>query len=699
MARLVALLVQLLVVAAAVLLGAQIAQSVRIIPRSILNLPDVTFSGSDVRTVVIAFLITCSAAFLVNRLINGWDPAESARRAAKEVYALLVGVVAGALYLFFLTPINFSPELLLDSFLTAFAALLLLFLVVRYRKGEGIGAALGGFFRSLFGLLLSPWTWPILLFALSPVAVAYMFIADRDFANWVTNLRVSSNLDDDLPFVVVNALGDTRFETPIMAQFADSDPRTLYVLERNGRLFRVDYPSGANKTLLLDLRGGVGYVEMENGALGFDLHPEFGRPGSLNAGFVYVYFTEYREDGQTNRLNRYDLTLPDPAARAASALPLIAQSRDNDGFHNGGSVEFGPDGFLYLAVGEASLEECHQRLDCALVGGIMRIDVDQKGGAVSRPIQRQPQGGQTGNYFIPLDNPYAGDPALLGEYWAHGLRNPFRISFDPAGGALWTGDVGSTEWEEVNRIERGGNYQFPFIEGRTPQRGIAPPPRIYGRQQGPVLTYAHSAFLRSVIGGVVHRGRVEAARGHYAFMDNYSGQLMVIAADRARSEGYTVIARSPDVAQRGPTAVLNAPDGALLVVVMGDNDRPTGIVGTLVPAGSDSARSASRTQPAPVPASGISEAQARSLYGTNCARCHGAAGRGDGPDARLLPVRPTDLASPDFQRSRDDERIYRAIRGGGAAVGRSEAMPPWEGVMTEAEMRGLVAHVRRMDTR
>jgi glucose/arabinose dehydrogenase/mono/diheme cytochrome c family protein len=609
-------------------------------------------------------------------------------------------VVAAALYLFFLTPINFSPELLLDSFLIAFLLMLLAFLLVRRRAGEGVGASLGAFLRNLFGLLLSPWIWPILLFALSPIVVAYMFTTDRDFANWVTNLRVSSNVDDDLPYAVVNALGETRFETPIMAQFADRDPRTLFVLERGGRLWRVDYPSGANKTLLLDLRQGVGYVEMENGALGFDLHPEFGPGGSPNAGFVYVYFTEYRESGQTNRLNRYDLSLPDVAARTASALPLIAQTRDNDGYHNGGSVEFGPDGFLYLAVGEASMEECHQRVDCGLVGGIMRIDVDRRGGAVSRPIQRQPRAGRTANYFIPLDNPYAGDPNLLGEYWAHGLRNPFRISFDPAGGALWAGDVGSTEWEEVNRIERGGNYQFPFVEGRTQQPASPPPPQVVGRQHGPVLAYAHTAFLRSIIGGVVHRGRIEAARGRYAFMDNYSGQVMVIPADAPRSEGYTVIARSRDVAQRGPTGLLNAPDGELLVIVMGDNDRPTGIDGKLVPAGSESARAeeqrAAREAPAP---GGISEAQARSLFGTNCARCHGAQGEGDGPDARLLTVRAPDFTSAAFKARSDEERIYRAIRGGGPAVGRSELMPPWEGVLSEAEMRALAGHVRRMERR
>ncbi|MBC7986589.1 MAG: PQQ-dependent sugar dehydrogenase, partial [Sphingomonadaceae bacterium] len=588
MSRLLVFALQLLIVTVAVLVGAEIAGRVQLIPRALLNLPAVDFSAADTREVVRIFVIACGLAFLANRLISGWDVFDEPRRTAKEIYALVVGVVAAALWLFFLTGINFSPELLLDA--SVIALLLHLAAFVALGVARRRGARIGGFFAHLLGLLSKPAVWAILLFATSPIVVAYTFTQSRDFANWVTNLRLSANLDDDTPYVIVNALGATTFETPIMAQFADGDPSTLYVLERNGRLYRVDYPSGANKTLLLDLRDGVGYVEMENGALGFDLHPEFGREGSPSAGFVYVYYTEYRADSQTNRLNRYDISLSDEPARTASALPLIAQRRDNDGYHNGGSVEFGPGGFLYLAVGEASMEECHNRIDCALVGGILRIDVDRRGGSVSRPIARQPRNGETANYFIPLDNPYAGNRQALGEFWAHGLRNPFRIAFDPANGNLWAGEVGSTVWEEVDRIERGGNYQFPFIEGRQAQQGFAPPDPVMGTPRGPVLTYRHTAFLRSVIGGIVYRGsRIPEARGRYVFLDNYSGQVMTIPASGEAVEDFTIIARSRDVAQRGPTSFAVAPDGAILITVMGDNDNPTGIVGRLEPADSDAA--------------------------------------------------------------------------------------------------------------
>lgn len=692
--RIASFALQMLIVTLAVLLGAEMAANVRIIPKALLHLPQIDFGPDDIRTVLSAYLIGCGAAFLANRLISGPDPFDGPRRLAKEIWALVVGIVAAALYLFFLTAIVFSPELLLDASLIALALHVVAWLVIgRVRRAP---TPVLGFFGQLFGLLRSPWTWPILLFALSPIVVARQFTSDRDFANLVTNLRVSANVGGGQPYELVNALGTTTFMTPIMAQFAPGDPGRIYVLTRSGQLHRADYPSGANSTLLLDISKKVGFVEMENGALGFDLHPEFGKAGSPNAGYVYVYYTEYRADRQVNHLTRYDLRAGDPAAVQATATPLIEQRRNNDGYHNAGSVEFGPDGMLYLTVGEASAADSHQRIDMRLVGGVLRLDVDCRPG-VSRPIARQPKDGRSGNYCIPTDNPYAADPSALGEFWAHGLRNPFRISFDPQTGELWAGEVGSTTWEEVNRIVKRGNYQYPYVEGVTPQPSYPKPAAIAGTEQPPVLTYRHTAFLRSVIGGIVYRGAVYPdLAGKYLFMDNYSGEVMAIPADAARSDSWTVVARSRDVAQRGPTAIVPAPDGAILITVMGDNDKPTGTVARLVPADSDAARAAAATRTAATPAvaAAISPAQARSLFNVNCARCHGASGQGDGPDHEQLGNYVPNFTDPNFHKWRSDAEILAAIKGGGQAVGRGPAMPPWEGVISEAEMVALKDYVR-----
>src|SRR5262249_22452907 len=158
---------------------------------------------------------------------------------------------------------------------------------------------------------------------------------------------------------------------------------------------------------------------------------EFGRDGSSNKSFVYAYYTDATvPNQQTNRLVRFDLSLPTVEARGASETPLIEFKRNPDGFHNAGDLEFGADNFLYFSIGEAEDRANHQRIDMNPVGGIFRIDVDMKGGSISHPIPRQPKDGKSANYFIPNDNPFVGVPNALEEYWALGLRNPFRFSFD-----------------------------------------------------------------------------------------------------------------------------------------------------------------------------------------------------------------------------------------------------------------------------
>lgn len=695
---------ELVILAAGVLLGAALATHVRTIPTWLLHLPNVDFGWDAIRSVLVAFVVACAATLLANRAISGADPFASPRRAAKEVYALVTGIVAAALYLFFLTTITFSPEFLLNATVITVVLFLLAFVaVLKWRRAARPLGQGSRFVGNLFLLLKSPWAWLIVLFALSPVVVAWRFTKDRDFANWVTQLRLAVNLKGDHPYELVNALGTQTFTTPIMMQFADADPRTIYVLTRAGQLWRADYPSGANARMLLDITRKVGHVESENGALGFDLHPEFGKEGSPNAGYVYIYFTEYRKDGQTNRLNRYDLRAPDPEARATSEAPLIAQERNNNGYHNAGSVEFGPDGFLYASMGEAFMKECHQRVDCALVGGIVRLDVDCKGGDISRPIARQPKNGQTGHYCIPLDNPYATLPDALGEFWAHGLRNPFRISFDRVTGALWAGDVGTTVWEEVNRIERGGNYQFPYIEGTELQKEFVKPPEIVGREVVPVLYYRHTAFLRSVIGGTVYRGdRLPDLKGKYVFNDNYSGEIMTIPADAPPlSTQWETVARAREVAQRGVTALVEAPDGQLLVSMMGADDQPTGVIARLVPADSpeataerESVRAQAKAVAAQAGAGSVSAAQAKSMFNTQCGRCHGATGKGDGPDSQHLGTFVPDFTDANFQKWRTDDELLTAIRGGGPAVGRSPAMPPWKDALKPHELDAMRDYVR-----
>ncbi|MCA9108218.1 MAG: PQQ-dependent sugar dehydrogenase, partial [Planctomycetales bacterium] len=179
-----------------------------------------------------------------------------------------------------------------------------------------------------------------------------------------------------------------------------------------------------NYTQVLDISGHVWRTPWEDdGAVAIALHPEFGHPDSANKDYFYLLYTAKIGQGRFDRLSRFTLR----GDKAQDELVLIDQVDENM-WHNGGGLTFGPDGFLYVGVGDEGTNgdglENGQRLDRDLFCGVLRIDVDQRGGDVSRPPLRQPESGKTTGYYIPTDNPFVDRPDVLHEFWAHGLRNP-----------------------------------------------------------------------------------------------------------------------------------------------------------------------------------------------------------------------------------------------------------------------------------
>ena len=373
-------------------------------------------------------------------------------------------------------------------------------------------------------------------------------------------------------WTVVNAFPNLTFQNPT---FLTCEPHTnrLYVCGREGKIwFFANDPNTTTKTVFLDLSAQTqGWDDC--GLLGFVFHPQYGQAGSPNRGYIYVYY-QYQLPGNIqgsstvrpgestpsyNRLSR--LTVPDGSlvADPNSELVLINQF-DRDVWHNGGGICFGADGFLYLSNGDegalADVFDNAQRINRGLFSGVLRIDVDQNASR-SHPIRRQPQDAaappagwphsSTANYYIPNDNPWL-DPngGNLEEFWAIGVRSPHRLTFDPPTGQFWLGDVGQDIDEEVDLIQKAGNYQWPYKEGNL--GGVkAMPSTIIGKDTAPVYSYVHDQGNGCVIGGYVYRGSKWAADlwGKYIFGDDDSGRIWSLTYNGANPPTITYLANMP----------------------------------------------------------------------------------------------------------------------------------------------------------
>ncbi len=321
----------------------------------------------------------------------------------------------------------------------------------------------------------------------------------------------------DLVVTVINGGQDafrvtrvaTGFAQPLFLAALPDNSGRVFVVERAGRI-RLLAPAGGASTLFLDVTADT-TTDGERGLLGFALAPDY--PAS---GFFYVYLTNRLGDIELRRY-RAQGAARDVGDAASGDVILTIHHREYSK-HHGGWIGFGPDNLLYVAVGDgggAGDPRDNAQNRNVLLGKILRLDAS--GDAFPGDPAR--------DYAIPAGNPFAGGGGAP-EVWALGLRNPFRASFDPATGNLLIGDVGQGAIEEIDLLrpsDGGANLGWPFLEGTRPFRGTAPAGLV-----PPVTEYEHGSGERqgrSVTGGVVYRGPVEALRGQYVFGDFISGNL------------------------------------------------------------------------------------------------------------------------------------------------------------------------------
>jgi len=326
------------------------------------------------------------------------------------------------------------------------------------------------------------------------------------------------------------AFGTLTFASPVAIRTAPGETNRLFVVEQGGRVFAITNLAVPNKTLFLDLSKQV-RVGGDEGFFALAFHPGFATNGFFFAGYNLSTRTE-AGSGPHYRVSRFSVSANDSnLASTNSELPLITQRYVGVGICD--DLLFGPDGYLYAAVADPNADNggTLQSIDTNLFGGILRIDVDKKPGSLAP----NPHPAVTTNYAIPSDNPFVGgtsfnglpvDPAKVRtEFYAVGLRNPWRMTFDNASGLLYVGDPGSNQRDEINVIVKGGNYGWPYREGtgNGPKSSKTPPGFT---SINPIHEYTNPS---AVIGGLVYHGqRYPELQDAYIFGDWVNGTIAAL---------------------------------------------------------------------------------------------------------------------------------------------------------------------------
>jgi glucose/arabinose dehydrogenase len=315
-------------------------------------------------------------------------------------------------------------------------------------------------------------------------------------------------------YAIENAFPNLTFSRPTDVQNAGDGTNRLFVAQQTGKILVFPEQSPDSLETFLDISSEVNYERFsELGMLGLAFHPNY-----ESNGYFFVAYTAGTPSARLGRIARFQVSA-DPNVADAASEKILLEWADSFPNHNGGALAFGPDGYLYIGIGDegGSGDFNNNAQDRSRIfGKILRIDVDQS-------VDTPPYHG------IPADNPYAGNSSGYREdIWAYGFRNPWRFSFDDT--TLVAADVGQGKWEEIDIVEKGGNYGWDCREGlvaydqNNDTLCTTPGPLI-----DPIHVYGHTAS-QSITGGYVYRGPSDALgiTGRYIYADFDDGRIWAL---------------------------------------------------------------------------------------------------------------------------------------------------------------------------
>lgn len=324
----------------------------------------------------------------------------------------------------------------------------------------------------------------------------------------------------------VNEKGQVNPFRPLVLTHAGDGSNRIFVATQHGVIHVFPNDQKAVKTqVFLDIQERVRYTDKENeeGFLGLAFPPHYRKTGEF-----YAFYT-LRNAKLTNVVSRFRVLGDDPNRADPASEEVILRIEHPFWNHDGGTICFGPDGYLYIAVGDGGSAndpfDNGQNLK-TLLGKVLRLDVDHKDPGKS--------------YAIPRDNPFVGQKDARPEIWAYGLRNVWRMAFDRKTGKLWAGDVGQNLYEEIDLLQAGGNFGWNRREGLHPfgVKGIGPRKELID----PIWEYHHDVG-KSITGGSVYRGsRLPELEGAYLYGDYVTNKIWALRYDETHKR---VVANRP----------------------------------------------------------------------------------------------------------------------------------------------------------